>query len=99
MHCAALCPRVWTRPATQDTAHPGRCDKLTEAGSDPVSGFFTVHTVGRGPVGKPGCPALNVDSDVERESERANARGAFLSMDEYTPDALVSFLELLTKWG
>ena len=44
-----------------------------------------------------GGPSLNVVFDIERELERANALGAFLSMDEYSPDALVASLELLTK--
>jgi len=44
-----------------------------------------------------GCLALNVVFDIERELERADALGAFLSMDEYSPDALVASLELLTK--
>ena len=44
-----------------------------------------------------GYPALNVVFDIERELERADALGAFLSMDEYSPDALVASLELLTK--
>jgi hypothetical protein len=43
-----------------------------------------------------GCPALQVDFDVERELERANALRAFLSMDEYNPEALVASPELLT---
>ena len=44
-----------------------------------------------------GYLALNVVFDIERELERADALGAFLSMDEYSPDALVASLELLTK--
>ena len=50
-------------------------------------------------VGPPsrGYPALNVVFDIERELERADALGAFLSMDEYSPDALVASLKLLTK--
>ena len=40
--------------------------------------------------------ALNVVFDIERELERADALGAFLSMDEYSSEALVASLELLT---
>jgi hypothetical protein len=42
---------------------------------------------------------VRVDFDVERELERANgptALGAFLSMDEYSLEALVASLELFT---
>ena len=41
-------------------------------------------------------PSLNVVFDIERELERANALGAFLSIDEYSPEALVASLELFT---
>ena len=34
-----------------------------------------------------GCPALNVDSDVKRESERANALRAVLWIDKHNPNA------------
>ena len=43
-----------------------------------------------------GYLALNVVFDIERELERANALGAFLSIDEYSPEALVASLELFT---
>ena len=36
-----------------------------------------------------GCPALNVDSDVKRESERANALRAVLWMDKHIPNAFI----------
>ena len=36
-----------------------------------------------------GCPALNVDSDVKRESERANALRAVLWMDKHNPNAFI----------
>ena len=40
--------------------------------------------------------ASKVDSSITLDSERANALGAFLSMDEYSPDALVASLEVFT---
>ena len=40
--------------------------------------------------------ASKVDSSITLDSERANALGAFLSMDEYNPDASVASLEVFT---
>ena len=40
--------------------------------------------------------ASKVDSSITLDSERANALGAFLSMDKYSPDALVASLEVFT---
>jgi hypothetical protein len=67
-----------------------------------VSGMLRAalrHVRPRGTVVRRGWPTLNVAFDVECELERANTFGAFLSMDEYSPDAFVASQELLTKRG